>query len=52
MEHNGTGYWVARWYDEKGIPKQKNYSLKKFENAKDLAIGWRDQMVLQYYNRK
>ena len=48
---NGYSYWVATWCDNEGRHKYKYYSTAKFNNAKELAIGWRDQMVAQYYNR-
>jgi len=48
---NGYSYWVATWCDNEGRHKYKYYSTAKFNNAKQLAIGWRDQMVAQYYNR-
>ena len=48
---NGCSYWRARWIDNNGSRKQKWFSTAKFNDAKQLAIGWRAQMVAQYYNR-
>ncbi len=48
---NGYEYWIAEWNDNDGNFKRKYVSTTKFNNAKELAIGWRDQMVAQYYNR-
>ena len=52
MVVKGRGYWRATWQDNNGLKnKYKCYSTAKFNNAKQLAIGWRAQMVAQYYNR-
>jgi hypothetical protein len=49
--NKGIGYWVAQWFDNEGRSHGKCFCVKKFNNAKELAIEYRNQMVLQYYNR-
>jgi len=45
--------WLARWHDNQGKLKEKNFSIKKYGEvqAKKLAIEYREKMVDEFYNR-
>lgn len=45
-------YWVADWVDNQKKIKVKYFPIKKYgDDAKQLAIDYRDKMVKLYYNR-
>ena len=43
--------WKADWTDNEGKRHNKSFNLNKYNNAKDLAIEYRKQMVEKYYSR-
>lgn len=45
--------WTAKWYDENNRIKTKSFSCNKYgyEEAKQMAIDFRESMVNQYYKR-
>lgn len=58
-EHQGVCFdtkrkqWRATWRDKQGKSKGKSFSINKYgdNEAKQLAIEYRQQMVDEYYNR-
>ena len=42
-------YWIATWYDNNSKMKTKSFSVKKYPNAKELAIEHRQKMEKIYY---
>lgn len=44
--------YIAKYVDNNGKRCEKSFSLNKYENAKELAIEYRQKMVDKYYNRK
>jgi hypothetical protein len=56
--HQGVSFekynnrWAAQWYNIEGKQKNKYFSIKKYgDNAKQLAIDFRQKMVDELYNR-
>ena len=49
--HKNRNYYRARWTDNEGKTHEKSFSLNKYDNAKELAIEYRQKMVDKYYNR-
>jgi hypothetical protein len=44
--------WVTDWIDNQGVRRSKSFSINKYgDNAKQLAIDYRQKMVDKFYNR-
>jgi hypothetical protein len=43
--------YIAKYVDKNGKRCEKSFSLNKYENALELAIEYRKEMVDKYYNR-